>query len=258
MRTKFTARFVSECILALTLSLHAQTAPAAESREIADSAGIRLKLIPAGAFIMGSGAGASDEKPVGGVALTKPFYIGATEVTQAQWERVMGNNPSRFKGGNRPVECVSWEDAVEFCRRLSEKEGAEYRLPTEAEWEYACRAGAASEYHWGDKFDDSRCWCNANSGRQTHDAGASGTNAWGLCDMSGNVWEWCADWYRETYPAGERTDPPGPAEGCKRVLRGGSWDANPEGCRSAYRNAEAPSYRAGYVGFRVARGAPRQ
>lgn len=216
--------------------------------EFADSAGVRFRRMPPGEFMMGSDSGGADEKPAHRVKIEKPFYMAVAEVTQAQWERVMGNTPSRFKGPNLPVECVSWEDAQEFCRRLSEKEGARYRLPLEAEWEYACRAGAATEYYWGAEMDDGCCWHNGNSGRTTHEAGARTPNAWGLHDMAGNVWEWCEDVYCPGYGAAAGTS--GEA---RRVLRGGSWDSNAGSCRCAARNCDNSRYSAGYVGFRVVR-----
>lgn len=218
-------------------------------KEFADSAGVRFRLLPPGEFTMGSECGCADEKPVHRVKIETPFYMAVTEVTQAQWENVMGNNPSRFKGPNLPVECVSWEDAQEFCRRLSEREGAQYRLPREAEWEYACRAGAETEYYWGAKMDDDFCWHNGNSGKTTHEAGAKRPNAWGLHDMAGNVWEWCEDVYCPGYGAAAEPSP----EEARRVLRGGSWDSNAGSCRCAARNCDSPQYRAGYVGFRVVR-----
>ena len=169
---------------------------------ITNSIGMKLVLIPAGEFLMGSPESDSDapdeEKPQHKVRISKPFYLGVTEVTQEQYERVMGENPSRFKGDpQRPVEKVSWEDAVAFCRKLSEKEGRTYRLPTEAEWEYACRAGSQTKWSFGD--DDSAlkeyAWYLDNADSTTHPVAQKKPNAWGLYDMHGNVWEWCQDWY---------------------------------------------------------------
>jgi formylglycine-generating enzyme required for sulfatase activity len=187
------------------------------------------------------------------------------EVTQAQYEKVMGKNPSYFQGavvGNEnadlPVEMVSWDDAVEFCKKLSElpdekKAGRVYRLPTEAEWEYACRAGSKTAY----SFDDEEGllpeygWFNRNSSRRTHTVGLLEPNAWGLYDMHGNVWEWCSDRHGE-YPKGAVSDPTGPKEGSYRVYRGGSWDDEAALCRSAYRRRNDPSDRIINLGFRVA------
>jgi len=175
-----------------------------------NSIGMRLVLIPPGEFQMGSPAGdgvaSSDEKPHHNVRITKPFYLGVCEVTQEQYERVMAQNPSRFKGDpQRPVGYVSWTGAAEFCRKLSEKEGVTYRLPTEAEWEYACRAGTTTRYCFGD--DEASlgeyAWYGS-VGR--YPVGEKTPNAWGLCDMHGNVWEWCADWYDADYYAKRRED----------------------------------------------------
>jgi formylglycine-generating enzyme required for sulfatase activity len=192
------------------------------------------------------------------VTLTQPFYMGVHEVTQAQYEQVMGTNPSRFAYGNNPVEQVSWNDAVSFCRRLSalpkeKAAGRVYRLPTEAEWEYACRAGAATEYSFGD--DETQLsqygWFHSNSDGRTHPIGQKRTNGWGLHDMHGNVWEWCSDWYGE-YPSGTMTDPRGPHSGSRRVRRGGCWNGPAGGCRSADRYYCAPGYSSLNLGFRVA------
>jgi formylglycine-generating enzyme required for sulfatase activity len=189
---------------------------------------MELKLIPAGKFMMGQVGGDSDEMPHE-VMLTKPYYIGVHEVTNAQWKRVMGSVPSNWNEADRPVERVSWEDAVEFCKTLSalaeeRVAGREYRLPTEAEWEYACRAGLTTKYCFGD--DESRLgeygWFNKNSGSQTHPVGQKKANAWGLFDVHGNVWEWCSDWYGD-YGSGAVSDPQGPSGRYHRVQRGGGW-----------------------------------
>jgi len=221
--------------------------------EVTNSIGMKLRLIQPGTFLMGSEKGAGDEKPVHRVTIAKPFYLGVCEVTQEQYEAVMGTNPSRFKGPNRPVESVSWQDAQELCRRLSEREGVKYRLPTEAEWEYACRAGSSTEYCFGDSQAGlgDYAWFKENSGGTTHDAGQRKANAWGLHDMHGNVWEWCADWYGE-YTTSDAEDPRGPRSGEYRVLRGGSWYRDPEGQRSALRHYFEPSYSLMDMGVRVA------
>ncbi|MDA7492917.1 formylglycine-generating enzyme family protein, partial [bacterium] len=191
------------------------------------------------------------------VTLTKPFKMGVHEVTQAQYEQVMGVNPSKYKGADNPVDTVSWEDAVEFCRRLSElptekAAGNVYRLPTEAEWEYACRAGTTTRFSFGD--DESElgdyAWFSGNGGNTIQPVGSKLPNAWGLYGMHGNVWEWCQDvhWY---YPSGSVTDPSGAASGSHRVRRGGSWRCSAESCRSAHRSRYRPSDRNNYGGFRV-------
>ena len=213
--------------------------------ESADSIGMKFKLIPAGTFTMGDASGDDDETPHE-VTLTKPFKMGVHEVTQAQYEQVMGVNPSRFKGANNPVEMVSWEEAVEFCRRLSElpaekAAGNVYRLPTEAEWEYACRAGTTTKYSFGDDESElgNYAWSLENSGDKTHPVGGKKPNAWGLHDMHGNVSEWCQDCYG-AYPIGSVTDPTGPAFNStnsvhigigRRTVRGGSCVNSAGVCR---------------------------
>jgi formylglycine-generating enzyme required for sulfatase activity len=178
--------------------------------------------------------------------------VGVTEVTQAQYEAVMGTNPSHFKGATNPVEEVTWNDATEFCKKLSEKTRQAVRLPTEAEWEYACRAGGNTGFSFGDADDrlGDYAWYRANSGDTTHPVAQKKPNAWGLYDMHGNVWEWCADWYGD-YPKGAVTDPQGPAAGTARVLRGGGWSSDPTYCRSALRRGSSPGRRSGDFGFRV-------
>ncbi|MGI9441179.1 MAG: formylglycine-generating enzyme family protein [Rubripirellula sp.] len=224
----------------------------------AESIGMEFKLIPAGTFIMGEGDQAHE------VTLTKPFKIGVHEVTQAQYEQVMGVNPSKYKGSDNPVETVSWEAAVEFCRKLSElpaekEAGNGYRLPTEAEWEYACRAGTTTKYSFGD--DESNLsgygWYLDNYGDKHHPVGSKQPNVWGLYDMHGNVWEWCQDW-KEDYPEGAVTDvlsgsaiPTGPASGQYRVIRGGSWVNTADYCQSAIRLGGKLSYSLNGLGFRV-------
>jgi formylglycine-generating enzyme required for sulfatase activity len=186
------------------------------------------------------------------VTLAKPFWLGRTQVTQAQWEAVMGSNPSHFKGKDLPVEQVSWEDAAEFCKKLNAKgllpTGWRWTLPTEAQWECACRAGTIGE-HAGAL--DAMAWCDSNSDSKTHPVGTKQANAWGLSDMHGNVWEWCADWY-DNYPGDAATDPTGPSNGSDRVNRGGSWNSGGSFCRSAYRDGSLPGYRFRSAGFRVA------
>ncbi len=187
-----------------------------------------------------------------GVVLTKHFWLAKTEVTQAQWESVMGSNPSSFKAPNLPVENVSWEDAQAFIAKLNEKKilppGWEFALPTEAQWEYACRAGEKGPYSGGSL--DVVGWYSKNSGSKTHEVGQKKANAWGLYDMHGNVSEWCADWHEDTLKGG--TDPTGPSSGGSRVFRGGSWRDLASGCRAARRNGGSPGDRYFYLGFRPA------
>lgn len=216
-----------------------------------NSIGMQLKMIPAGTFTMGEGDDAHQ------VTLTQSFRIGVHEVTQEQYERVMSSNPSYFKGPQNPVTSVTWDDAVKFCEKLSalpeeKAAGRVYRLPTEAEWEYACRAGTTTKYSFGDiegALGD-YAWYRANSGGKTHRVGAKRRNPWGLYDMRGNVWEWCQDWYGD-YPKGAVTDPTGAESGSYRVRRGGSWDYTAELCRSAWRFRGLPSSRISLNGFRV-------
>ncbi|MEM6260397.1 MAG: SUMF1/EgtB/PvdO family nonheme iron enzyme [Planctomycetota bacterium] len=228
-----------------------------------NSLGMKLAYIPAGEFIMGSPEseeGRNDNEGQHRVRLTKPFLLGVTEVTQAQWHTLMGNNRSYFKGDKLPIEAVSWEDAMEFCRRLSQIEGKQYRLPTESEWEYACRAGTTTPFYFGLTITTGQANYNGTvvygSGRsgvnreKTMPAGSFHPNAWGVHDMHGSVWEWCSDWYGE-YPNGAVTDPSGPAIGERRVLRGGSWSDLPQFCRSASRR-DTPDGRVFGAGFRVA------
>ena len=210
--------------------------------------GMELVLIEPGEFRMGSNDGSDHEKPVHTVRITRPFYLGKYEVTQEQYQRVVGTNPGEFKGPANPVENVSWHDATAFCKAL----GGE--LPTEAEWEYACRAGSTKKYGLVDEESEvgDHAWHSGNSDRKAHPVGRKKPNAWGLYDMLGNVWEWCADWYGEDYyrqsPA---EDPTGPAGGSSRVLRGGSWTRAPSYCRAAPRDWSTPTYRYNGYGFRI-------
>ena len=220
-----------------------------------------------GTFMMGSPAnevGRESDETQHKVTLTKGFWLGECEVTQEQYEAVMGTNPSHFKGGNLPVEQVSYEDALAFCRRLTEKERAagrlsnqyEYTLPTEAQWEYACRAGTTTALNNGtDNNFDEVAWYGSNgsggnAGGVTHPVRDKKPNAWGFYDMHGNVWEWCLDWYG-AYPTTAETDPTGASTGSGRVIRGGSWWNVPSCCRSADRLNIAPGDRNSNVGFRV-------
>jgi formylglycine-generating enzyme required for sulfatase activity len=214
---------------------------------------MKLALISAGEFTMGSPADEAGHQPdetQHKVRITKPFLLGVYDVTQKQYADVMGSSPSNFRGDDLPVDGVSRDDAVAFCKKLSEKEGKTYRLPTKAEWEYACRAGSTGPYAGDGKLDD-MAWFGGNSVGKTHPVGTKQPNAWGLYDMQGNVWEWCADWYGD-YPAGDATDPNGPANGTTRVLRGGTWYIVPECCRAAYRSYDSPDGRLIGYGFRVA------
>jgi formylglycine-generating enzyme required for sulfatase activity len=223
---------------------------------------MELVLIAAGQFLMGAPAWEQDaqsrEKPQHRVRLTQPFYLAKYPVTQEQWQAVMGYNPSRFKALNGPVEQVSWDDCQAFLSKLNGRHGttgATFRLPTEAEWEYACRAGSSTRWCFGD--DEATlgnyAWYYANSGRSTHPVGQKRPNAWGLYDVHGNVWEWCADWYDgDYYRTSASRDPKGPHSGDYRVLRGGSWAYDPWGTRSTFRHWDTPGGRDDNCGFRVA------
>jgi formylglycine-generating enzyme required for sulfatase activity len=227
--------------------------------------------IPAGTFQMGQ---IGIETPVHTVNITKAFYMSKYEITQKQYKDVINSNPSYFfDKDNNPVEDVSWNDAVQFCNELSKKEGLEqcytfengttwrcdfdkkgYRLPTEAEWEYACRAGTLTDYYTGTTESQlaSAAWYSGNSNSTTHPVGQKVANNFGLYDMSGNVWEWCWDWY-SSYIAGTFDDPVGPNSGSYRVERGGSWYDYATNCRSASRYSDFPVPRSSTIGFRVVR-----
>jgi formylglycine-generating enzyme required for sulfatase activity len=243
-------------------------------------AGIRLRLVQAGGFSMGSSnedsEACSDEKPDHGVWIDQPFYLGITPVTQAQFEAATGRNPSHFRGlPDNPVVNVTWYDAVGLCNRLSKGEnlppyyairglhqtdvlgGPGYRLPSEAEWEYACRAGTQTRYYSGE--DAGRlggyAWFAGNSGGVTRPVRQKRPNAWGLYDMHGNVWEWCGDFLDEDYyRKSPLVDPLGPGSGSYRVMRGGSWMDGPPLLRAACRCGRGPEDQVNTVGFRVARG----
>lgn len=191
----------------------------------------------------------SDEKPVHSVILSS-YYIGKTEVTQALWQAVMGSNPSNFKGADLPVECVSWNDCQEFIQKLNRLTGRNFRLPTEAEWEFACRGGNNSR---GYKYSGSNnlgsvAWYSCG---KTRPVGTKAPNELGIYDMSGNVWEWCSGWFAN-YSSGAQTDPTGPQSGSCRVCRGGSWYSRARDCRSSIRNNGDPTLRFSYLGLRLA------
>jgi formylglycine-generating enzyme required for sulfatase activity len=219
--------------------------------DLGDGVKMEFVLIPAGSFMMGSDT-VGGAKPAHRVTITKPFYLCKFEVTQEQWEKVMGSNPSQLKGAKHPVEMVTWEDCQKFLEALKGKVPSQtFRLPTEAEWEYACRARSKTDYCFGDAPDKLRdyAWFKDNSQEQTHPVGQKKPNAWGLYDMHGNVWEWCQDWHGE-YTVKSAIDPTGAATGPYRVLRGGSRGYSAAFCRSATR-ANNPLARSNHTGFRV-------
>ncbi len=219
--------------------------------------GIHFRLLPPGTFLMGSPSTEhgrdSDEDPQHQVTFTSPIYFCKYEITQSQWKAVVGHNPSYFKnsGPDAPVETVNWNDCQRFCLMLANREGApadSFRLPTEAEWEYACRSGTMKPY--AGKLEKV-AWHDENSGEKTHMVGLKIPNAWGLFDMHGNVWEWCQDWYANTYPSGNVLNPTGPSRGEYRTLRGGGWNYLGLRCRSADRNYDVPEHCSMGNGFRI-------
>ena len=220
----------------------------------------RFRWILPGTFKMGSNDIAEEEKPVHDVTITQGFWLGETTVTQALWQAVMGDNPSDFKGEDLPVEKVSWDDAKKFIETFHQEE-KELRLclPTEAQWEYACRAGTETEYFFGDEVTHDQAQYSDTFGdaNTTVAVKVKPANAWGLYQMHGNVWEWCEDRYdKDYYQKSEKTDPSGPSDPSfsSRVLRGGSWRSLAIHARSAYRFHNAPGSRYSYFGFRLARG----
>jgi formylglycine-generating enzyme required for sulfatase activity len=225
---------------------------------------LQMVSIPGGTFMMGSPETEegrdSDEGPQHQVTV-EPFYMGKYPVTQAQWEAVMGNNPSKFKGKNRPVEKVSWNEAVEFCKRLSEMMGKTYRLPSEAQWEYACRAGTTTPFYFGEtittdiaNYDGNSTYAEGPKGvyrKETTEVGSFPPNAFGLYDMHGNIWEWCADSWHDSYEGAPNDGSVWEGSSGRRVLRGGSWDSFPRNARSANIGRNTSGERVGVYGFRV-------
>ena len=260
------------CIFLLPLMTQAANAQAVEQSEpaiataqvqdntFANSIGMEFVLIQAGQFSHSwvskndLGEMVQHQRMV---TISKPFYLGKYEVTQEQWEAVMGSgsNPSNNKGRTNPVEQVSWDDVQKFIQKLNEKDGdKKYRLPTEAEWEYAARAGGETEWFFGsDRGQLSQyAWFEGNSQGTTHPVGEKKPNPWGLHDVYGNVWEWVQDYWREEFQIETVTDPTGPSSGSSRVIRGGSLSRSAEGCRSAKRERDTPGYRDDEIGFRLA------
>ena len=252
-------------LVLIIVLLVASPAAGQQPKEITNSIGMKLVLIHAGSFTMGSPSGEAGRDPnetQHEVTISKSYYLGSYEVTQGQYEKVIGKNPSHFKGSDLPVEWVAWNDAVFFCGMLSDipeekATGREYRLPTEAEWEYACRATSGATYCFGDSVESlgEYAWSHENSERKIHPVGEKKANRWGLYDMHGNVWEWCQDCSAD-YPPDASTDPQGPNKGSDRILRGGCSGSDAALCRSAFRGLPAPPLRAGNIGFRVAMSLP--
>jgi formylglycine-generating enzyme required for sulfatase activity len=242
------------------------TEQAAES--ITNTLGMKLNKIPAGTFMMGSPEseeGHEDDETQHKVTITKPFYMQTTEVTQRQWKDLMGTKPwfsevYAKEGPDYAAVCVSWDDAVAYCKKLSEAEGKTYRLPTEAEWEYACRAGTRTAWSFGDDENalGDYAWYEENAydigESYAHQVGLKKPNAFGLYDTLGNVLEWCHDYFgKDYYNQPLEKDPRGPASGSSRVLRGGSWNRDSRSTRSAYRRWNVAGFRGNYDGFRVVR-----
>jgi formylglycine-generating enzyme required for sulfatase activity len=245
--------YCSLCVFVMAAGCRSKEEPPRPGDTFTNSVGMEFVCVPAGSFLMGSPD--AEPKRAGDefqhkVNISRPFRIATTEVTQKQWQAVMGNNPSNFRSEDLSVEKVSWKNAVSFCKKLSEKEGRMYRLPTEAEWEYACRAGSIAAYAGTGNLDDMG-WYAENSDGTTHPVGMKRPNGWRIYDMHGNVAEWCADFYEADYPQEEVTDPNGPAEGTYRVVRGGSWSSFAPSARCAARMSTPASYQLKQTGFRV-------
>ncbi|MGC9977235.1 MAG: formylglycine-generating enzyme family protein [Syntrophales bacterium] len=241
--------FVTIAVLTIGPSLVTEAA-AQDKHFTSPTIDAEFVLIPGGTLMMGDTIQHQ-------VVISKPYYMQVTEVTQGQWRKVMGNNPSLFSacGDNCPVENISWVDVQEFIGRLNQKEGInKYRLPTEAEWEFACRAGLSSKGTPGVKKDEfgDYAWYDANSDRKTHPVAVKKPNAWGLYDMHGNVLEWCQDWY-DDYPEVKVKDPKGPSSGQHKVLRGGSWLGSVATSQCTFRSEDYAVVRSNDIGFRLAR-----
>jgi len=255
----FSLSGVMGAALAVALCLGLGGAAAAQDKTFTNSLGMEFVLIPAGKFSgMTKNEFGEDVLRKRVVTISKPFYLGKYEVTQEQWVAVMGSgsNPSSDKGRTNPVENVSWNDVQVFIQKLNQKEGGQkYRLPTEAEWEHAARAGINTEYFFGNDPGPlgQYAWFVENSQGTTHPVGEKKPNPWGLYDIYGNVFEWVQDWDGENWKKDEPvTDPTGPSSGSGRVFRGGCWGDFAEFCRSAYRNSITPGNRINFLGFRLA------
>ena len=249
-----------------TVSVSPVQVPAVPSNTISDDVitipvkdGICIEMVKVegGTFMMGATSEMknpnSNEKPVHQVTLTNDYYMGKYEVTQALWQAVMGSNPSEYKGDNFPVETVSWNDCQKFISKLNSLTGRMFRLPTEAEWEYAARGGKESrgyQYSGSSNISDV-AWYDENSGSKTHPVGTKQANELGIYDMTGNVWEWCSDWY-SSYSSSSQTNPTGSDRGSARVSRGGGWNCNASYCRLSVRFYYTPDFRLDILGLRLA------
>jgi len=237
----------------LMLPQLSQAEPAAGTSKTEPKTGMQFVWVPSGCFNMGSSNGSKDEQPVHRVCFKKGFWMGKYEVTQAQYMRLMDSNPSEFKGdSSRPVENVNWNDSNDAAEELSYIAGGRYRLPSEAEWEYACKAGRDSKYCGPGGKPSRVAWYSDNSGNTTHAVGGKRANGWGLYDMSGNVWEWTQDCYNDSYSGAPANGGAWKSDDCsKRVLRGGSWFYIPFDVRSADRDRVTTGYRGSDLGFRL-------
>ena len=282
-RKKATLAALLACLVGGVIWYFATDHPRADmTLDLGNGVTMKLVRIPAGTFTMGSPPTEPgrnpNEGPQHGVTISKPFYMGVYTVTQEQYEQVMGTNPSTYKGANNPVETVSWDDATEFCKKLSQKKGRKVRLPTEAQWEYACRAGTTTAYNTGLTLSLGQADCDFSASsvgppgnweklkdwvRSLFPApkrnqggprpvGSFKPNSFGLYDMHGNIFQWCADWYLEdSYVNSPKADPKGPENGEFRVQRGGSWDDLPRTCRCAFRSWGSQAFWDDNIGFRV-------
>ncbi|MFW5759522.1 MAG: formylglycine-generating enzyme family protein [Cyclobacteriaceae bacterium] len=251
-------------LMLILFSWKTKDAKPGDNRIIVFPDGTRMEFIyiPAGTFIMGSSAEEQDrhgdEDPLRNVTISRGFYLGKFEVTQQQWLSVTNSNPSVFQKEEnhlqKPVDWVSWQDCQNFIEKLNEYDLGIFRLPTEAEWEYACRAGTNTRYYWGDDYKDNivydHAWAFSRAEGKSHEVGKKKPNAWGLYDMSGNVWEWCSDW-RGPYNPADTLDPVGPPDGTKKIYRGGSWFNKPSTLRSANRHGHEPDVKGTNAGLRL-------
>jgi len=251
-------------VLLILVACDANSPKSGDNKKITlpDGTSMSFVYLPPGQFEMGSAADEQDrhgdEDPVRNVTISKGFYLGIYEVTQQQWFSIMKSNPSIFQQSEdhmlKPVDWVSWNDCQQFIAKLNELNLGIFRLPTEAEWEYACRAGTTSRYYWGEDVNDrdvyQYAWAFSRAEGKSRAVGTKKPNPWGLYDMSGNVWEWCSDW-RGPYIANDTIDPNGPAEGKRKIYRGGSWFNKPSTLRSANRHGHEPEVRGTNAGLRL-------